>query len=55
MNKTLYISDKDEEVWRRAKDLAPVSLSVLITELLREYVSEAESKARESLNSEMAT
>lgn len=44
-NKTIYVSEKDEKLFDRAKDIAGEALSSVITKALREYVSRHEEKA----------
>jgi len=43
-NKTIYVSDKDESLFNRAKDIAGVALSSVIARALREYVARNEEK-----------
>lgn len=43
-NKTIYIREADTEVWERAEKLAGGSVSALITEALRRYISAEEQK-----------
>jgi EXLDI family protein len=44
-NKTIYVSEKDEPLFDRAKDIAGEALSSVIARALREYVSRHEEKA----------
>ena len=44
-NKTIYVSEKDEPLFDRAKDIAGEALSSVIARALREYVSRNEEKA----------
>jgi len=44
-NKTIYVSDKDEILFNRAKDIAGEALSSVIARALREYVTRHEEKA----------
>lgn len=45
-NKTIYVSDKDESLFDRAKEIAGVALSSVIARALREYVSHHEEKTK---------
>jgi hypothetical protein len=42
--KTIYISEKDMATWERAEELAGTSLSALLAELLRDYVTAMEGR-----------
>ncbi len=42
--KTIYISEKDEPIWKRAEELAGTSLSALLARLLRDYVAATEQR-----------
>jgi EXLDI family protein len=43
-NKTIYVSEKDESLFDRAKDIAGEALSSVIARALREYVARNEEK-----------
>jgi EXLDI family protein len=45
-NKTIYVSEKDELLFDRAKDIAGEALSTVIARALREYVSRHEKQAQ---------
>ena len=45
-NKTIYVSEKDETLFNRAKDIAGEALSSVIARALREYVSRHEEKGK---------
>ncbi|HVA96816.1 MAG TPA: EXLDI protein [Candidatus Acidoferrales bacterium] len=45
-NKTIYVSDKDESLFNRAKEIAGEALSSVIARALREYVSRHEEKEK---------
>ncbi len=45
-NKTIYVSEKDEQLFDRAKDLAGEALSTVIARALREFVSRHEKQAQ---------
>lgn len=45
-NKTIYVSDKDEPLFERAKAIAGEALSSVIARALREYVSRHEEKEK---------
>lgn len=45
-NKTIYVSENDEPLFNRAKDIAGEALSSVIARALREYVSRHEEKGK---------
>lgn len=45
-NKTIYVSEKDESLFERAKEIAGEALSSVIALALREYVSRHEEKSK---------
>lgn len=45
-NKTIYVSEKDESLFDRAKEIAGEALSSVIARALREYVSRREEKEK---------
>lgn len=45
-NKTIYVSEKDESLFNKAKDIAGETLSTVIARALREYVSRHEEKTK---------
>ncbi|HSX08677.1 MAG TPA: EXLDI protein [Candidatus Saccharimonadales bacterium] len=45
-NKTIYVSEKDEVLFNRAKDIAGEALSSVIARALREYVTRNEEKGK---------
>jgi EXLDI family protein len=45
-NKTIYVSEKDEPLFNRAKDIAGEALSSVISRALREYVSRHEERTK---------
>ena len=45
-NKTIYVSEKDEQLFDRAKDIAGEALSTVIARALREFVSRHEKQAQ---------
>src|SRR5579864_5631113 len=45
-NKTIYVSESDEPLFNRAKEIAGEALSSVIARALREYVSRHEEKAK---------
>src|ERR1700761_2366593 len=45
-NKTIYVSDKDEPLFERAKELAGEALSSVIARALREFVARHEEKGK---------
>jgi EXLDI family protein len=45
-NKTIYVSEKDETLFNRAKEIAGEALSSVISRALSEYVSRHEEKAK---------
>src|SRR6266568_1689611 len=45
-NKTIYVSDKDESLFDRAKEIAGEALSSVIARALREYISRHEEQAK---------
>jgi len=45
-NKTIYVSDKDETLFNRAKEIAGEALSSVIARALREYVNRNEQKTK---------
>jgi EXLDI family protein len=45
-NKTIYVSDKDEPLFDRAKEIAGEALSSVIARALREYISRHEEKGK---------
>src|SRR5579864_87540 len=45
-NKTIYVSESDEPLFNRAKDIAGEALSSVIARALREYVSRHEEKGK---------
>jgi EXLDI family protein len=45
-NKTIYVSEKDESLFERAKEIAGEALSSVIARALREYVSRHEEKGK---------
>lgn len=42
MKKTLYVRKEDEQIWKRAAEIAPSSLAHVIAELLRPWVAQQE-------------
>jgi hypothetical protein len=48
-NKTIYVSDEDEELWEKAKELAGGSVSSLLIEALRRYIEEQELEERQGM------
>ncbi|MGH7203199.1 MAG: EXLDI protein [Candidatus Levyibacteriota bacterium] len=46
-NKTIYVSDKDESLFEKAKDIAGEALSSVIARALREYVARNEKKDKD--------
>lgn len=46
-NKTIYVSDKDESLFNRAKEIAGEALSSVIARALREYVARNEEKGKD--------
>lgn len=46
-NKTIYVSEKDESLFNRAKDIAGEALSSVIARALREYVARNEEKGKD--------
>ena len=45
-NKTIYVSEKDESLFEKAKETAGEALSSVIARALREYVARSEKKAK---------
>lgn len=45
-NRTIYVSEKDESLFEKAKDIAGEALSSVIARALREYVSRNEKKEK---------
>jgi EXLDI family protein len=45
-NRTIYVSEKDESLFNRAKDIAGEALSSVIARALREYVARHEEKGK---------
>ncbi len=45
-NKTIYVSEKDESLFNRAKEIAGEALSSVISRALREYVARHEEKSK---------
>ena len=45
-NRTIYVSEKDESLFERAKEIAGVALSSVIARALREYVARNEEKTK---------
>lgn len=45
-NRTIYVSEKDEPLFNRAKDIAGEALSSVISRALREYVARHEEKTK---------
>lgn len=45
-NKTIYVSDKDESLFERAKEIAGEALSSVIARALREFVARNEEKGK---------
>jgi EXLDI family protein len=45
-NKTIYVSEKDESLFNRAKEIAGETLSTVISRALSEYVSRHEEKTK---------
>ncbi|HEY4876569.1 MAG TPA: hypothetical protein VIH86_13410, partial [Puia sp.] len=45
-NRTIYVSEKDESLFERAKEIAGEALSSVIARALREYVTRNEEKGK---------
>lgn len=52
-NKTIYIRESEKELWEKAESMAGSSLSGLLTDLLKDYISSQEEKTKKMDDSEM--